>query len=101
MVALLKPETATGIGALLPSLVETTVSTVPYWEKPLPCSVPASTLNDAPESAKDAASAPWAMLTPTAAVAASVGTMTTANRFQRVLPKVWDMSRDPPSRTYI
>lgn len=39
----------------------------------------------------EAASAPWAMETATAAVAATVGTAPTAKRFQWVLPIRWDI----------
>ena len=58
------------------------------------------TLNCWPDTLNDAASAPCARATPIAAVAATLGTMTTANRFHLVPPRTWD-SIFPPSRTYI
>src|SRR5690606_20366329 len=58
------------------------------------------TLNDWPETLNEAARAPCARATPIAAVAATLGTMTTANRFHLVPPRTWD-SIFPPSRTYI
>nr|BEK68228.1 hypothetical protein KPHV_54550 [Kitasatospora purpeofusca] len=48
-------------------------------------------MNCWPETLNEAASALLAMETPTIAVAAMLGTITRAKRFQRVLPWVWDM----------
>src|SRR5262249_31374203 len=75
-------------------------SRLPYCSNPLPCSVSAVTLNCWPDTLKDAARAPCARATPIAAVAATLGTMTTANRLHLVPPRTCD-SILPPSRTYI
>src|SRR3954447_2836675 len=95
----LNAETATGWAVFLPSRVYPE-STAPYCEKPLPFSSSAVTLNCWPDTLNDAARAPCARATPIAAVAATLGTMTTANRFHLVPPRTWD-SIFPPSRTYI
>ncbi|CAM5280985.1 hypothetical protein SALBM311S_06677 [Streptomyces alboniger] len=58
------------------------------------------TLNDRPDTLNDAARALFARAKTIHAVAATLGTITTANRFHLVPPRTWD-SIFPPSRTYI
>lgn len=89
IVASLKPETATGCLVGLP-LRSVPSARLPYCTKSWPTNWSAETLKLCPDTLNDAASAPCARATPIAAVAATLGTMTTAKRFHLVPPRAWD-----------